>query len=156
NFRSGQRAPLISPPHCGDATTKLTLTPWAAEVPDRIEFAHSAIESGVEAGPCPGSGIPPFDPGAVTGGITANVGSSTPYYVHLERKDTEQEITSYSLVLPRGITGKLAGVPFCPEQDIEAARQNSGVGEAEHPSCPQASQVGRTDTGYGVGDALTY
>ena len=50
----------------------------------------------------------------VAGGVNANVGSYTPYYVHLTRKDTEQEITSYSLVLPKGITGKLAGIPFCP------------------------------------------
>ena len=58
--------------------------------------------------------MPPFAPGAVAGGVNANVGSYTPYYVHLSRKDTEQEITSYSLVLPKGITGKLAGDPLLP------------------------------------------
>jgi hypothetical protein len=156
NFRSGQRAPLISPPHCGAAISTLTLSPWASGVRDKVLTTKSPIESGVDAGPCPAAGTPPFSPGAVTGGVNANVGSYTPYYVHLERKDNEQEITSYSLVLPKGITGKLAGVPFCPEPGIAAARQNSGFGEQEHPSCPAASQVGRTDTGYGVGDALTY
>jgi hypothetical protein len=93
---------------------------------------------------------------AVTGGINSNVNSYTPYYVHITRHDTDQEITSYSLVLPKGITGKLAGVPFCPEADIEASRQNTGFAEEAHPSCPAASQVGRTLTGYGVGPALTY
>ncbi len=155
SFRSGQRAPLISPPRCGAATSTLTLTPWASGVKERALTTSSPIETGVDAGPCP-QGTPPFAPGAVTGGVNANVGSYTPYYVHLERQDTEQEITSYSLVLPKGITGKLAGVPFCPEAAIEAARHNSGVGEEQSPSCPAASQVGRTDTGYGVGDALTY
>jgi hypothetical protein len=154
-FRSGQRAPLVSPPRCGAAVSTLTLTPWASGVKDKVFTTSSPIETGADAGPCP-SGTPPFAPDAVTGGVNANVGSYTPYYVHLERQDTEQEITSYSLVLPKGITGKLAGVPFCPEQSIEAARQNGGFAEAEHPSCPAASQVGRTDTGYGVGDALTY
>jgi hypothetical protein len=156
NFRSGQRAPLISPPHCGAATSTLTLSPWTAEVPDKVLTTNSPIEAGSEAGPCPAAGTPPFNPEAISGGVNANVGSYTPYYVQLSRKDTEQEITSYSLVLPKGITGKLAGVPFCPEQDIAAARANTGFAETAHPSCPAASQVGHTYTGYGVGDALTY
>ncbi len=156
NFRSGQRAPLVSPPYCGQAISRLTLGPWAAGVPDEVGTTDSPIETGVDDGPCPDGSVPPFHPEAVSGGVNANVGSYTPYYVHLIRKDTEQEITSYSLVLPKGITGKLAGIPFCPEANIEAARHNTGVGEEQSPSCPSASQVGRTDTGYGVGAALTY
>ncbi len=155
NFRSGQRAPLVSPPHCGNAASKLILTPWASEVPDRVLDTNSPIEQGSESGPCP-AGTPPFAPEALAGGVNANVGSYTPYYVKLSRRDTEQEITSYSLILPKGITGKLAGVPFCPEAAIEAARHTSGFAETANPSCPAASQVGRTYTGYGVGDALTY
>jgi len=156
NFRSGQRAPLISPPHCGNAISTLILSPWATEVPDKVLTTSSPIEQGSEAGPCPAAGTPPFAPGALTGGVNSNVGSYTPYYVKLSRKDAEQEITSYSLVLPKGITGKLAGVPFCPEAAIAAARANRGFAETASPSCPAASQVGRTYTGYGVGDALTY
>jgi len=156
NFRSGQRAPLISPPACGPANSKLTLTPWAAEVPARVLITDSPIETGVDAGPCPSAGGAPFTPDALTGGVNSNVGSYTPYYVKLSRKDTEQEITSYSLVLPKGITGKLAGVPFCPEANIAAARARRGFAETASPSCPAASQVGHTDTGYGVGNALTY
>ena len=76
--------------------------------------------------------------------------------MRLSRHDTDQEITSYSLNLPKGITGQLAGIPFCPEANIVAARLNGGFNELAHPSCPAASQVGRTETGYGVGDALTY
>jgi hypothetical protein len=156
NFRSGQRAPLISPPHCGGAVTKATMTSWAAGAHTDVSEIASPIETGVDAGPCPAAGTPPFSPGALTGGINSNVGSYTPYYVKLSRKDTEQEITSYSLVLPKGITGKLAGVPFCPEAAIAAARTKRGAAETANPSCPAASQVGHTYTGYGVGNALTY
>ena len=92
----------------------------------------------------------------MAGAYNSNVGSYTPYFVHLTRRDTEQEITSYSLVLPKGITGKLAGIPFCPEAAIAAARSKQGRAETADPSCPAASQVGRTLTGYGVGSALTY
>jgi hypothetical protein len=151
NFRSGQRAPLISPPACGWATTKITMTPWAAGASTKTANSNSPITSGIDFGPCPDGSVPPFAPGAVTGGVNANVGSYTPYYVHLSRKDTEQEITSYSLILPKGITGKLAGIPFCSEAAIEAARHRQGAEETANPSCPAASQVGRTDTGYGVG-----
>jgi hypothetical protein len=85
-----------------------------------------------------------------------NVGSYTPFYLRLSRRDTEQEITSYSMVLPKGITGKLAGIPFCPEAAIAAARVNSGVAETANPSCPKSSEIGRSSSGYGVGSALTY
>jgi hypothetical protein len=156
NFRSGQRAPLVSPPHCGGAVTKATMSPWAQGAPQDISEVPSAIGRGSEDSPCPAAGTPPFAPGALSGGVNSNVGSYTPYYVKLTRKDTEQEITSYSLVLPKGITGKLAGVPFCSEQDIAAARTRRGFAETASPSCPAASQVGHTDTGYGVGKALTY
>ncbi|HUC08640.1 MAG TPA: hypothetical protein VMR96_11195, partial [Solirubrobacterales bacterium] len=37
-----------------------------------------------------------------------------------------------------------------------AARGRSGVAETAQPSCPAASQIGRTVTGYGVGPALSY
>jgi hypothetical protein len=156
NFRTGQRAFLVSPPSCGPARTRTEMTPWSAPETITGEPTDSQIESGIDFGPCPNGSFPPFSPDAITGGVNSNVGSYTPYYVHLTRKDTEQEITSYSLVLPKGITAKLAGVPFCPERDIEAARRNSGTDEKANPSCPPASQVGRTLTGYGVGPALTY
>jgi hypothetical protein len=156
NFRTGQRAFLISPPSCGQAITRTEMTPWSNESTISGTPTSSDISSGIDFGPCPNGSVAPFAPDAITGGVNSNVGSYTPYYVHLTRKDTEQEITSYSLVLPKGITAKLAGVPFCPEQDIEASRRNSGTGEERHPSCPPASQVGRTLSGYGVGPALTY
>ncbi len=155
NFRSGQRAALVSPPRCGLAVTKATMTSWAEGAPQDISEIGSPIGAGAEDAPCP-AGTPPFSPGALAGGVNSNVGSYTPYYVKLSRRDTEQEITSYSLVMPKGITGKLAGVPFCPEAAIAAARQRRGFAETANPSCPAASQVGHTDTGYGVGQALTY
>ncbi len=155
NFRTGQRAFLISPPACGQAITTTEMTPWSNEATISGTPTSSDISSGVDYGPCP-QGTPPASFDALTGGVNSNVNSYTPYYVHLTRHDTDQEITAYSLILPKGITGKLAGVPFCPEAAIEASRHNSGFGEANSPSCPAASQVGRTLTGYGVGPALTY
>jgi hypothetical protein len=156
NLPSGQRAFLVTPPSCGPAVTEIELTPWAQGQPVFNTISSSPIETGIGAGPCPPPGTPPFAPRAVAGAVNSNVGSYTPYFVRLSRSDTEQEITSYSLELPKGITGKLAGIPFCSEAAIGAARGRRGRAEAASPSCPAASQVGRTLTGYGVGSALTY
>jgi hypothetical protein len=156
NFRSGQRAPLITPSFCGPASTTTTMVPWAVGPANASGTNASQIEHGIGGGACPTGAAPPYSPTVVAGGINSNVNSYTPYFIHISRQDTEQELTSYSLILPKGITGKLAGIPFCPEADIEAARHNQGYAEAANPSCPAASQVGRTVSGYGVGSALTY
>jgi len=92
----------------------------------------------------------------LAGAVNSNVNSYTPYFIHIARADTEQEITSYSLVLPEGITGKLAGIPFCPDAAVEAARSKRGTAEERSPSCPAASEIGHVQTGYGVGGSLTY
>jgi hypothetical protein len=154
-FRTGQRAFLVTPPACGPATSTIDLTPWAATAPPIHTTTSTQIKTGIGGGPCP-SGTPPFNPQVNAGGVNSNVNSYTPYFIHIKRSDTEQELTSYSLDLPEGITGKLAGIPFCSDAAIEAARSRRGLAEIAHPSCPAASQVGHIETGYGVGSALTY
>jgi hypothetical protein len=156
NFRAGQRAFLVTPPTCGAAVSSIEMTPWAAQLASTTANSTTQIDAGVNGGPCPSAGPQAFKPQAVAGAYNSNVGSYTPYFVHLIRHDDEQEITSYSLILPKGITGKLAGIPFCPEAAIAASRTRSGRAEAADPSCPETSQVGTTLTGYGVGAALTY
>ncbi len=153
-FRTGQRALLVTPPACGAASTTTDLLPWAGSGAVHATSA-TQINAGVGGGPCP-AGAPPFAPSVVAGGVNSNVNSYTPYFVHIARQDNEAEITSYSLKLPEGITGKLAGIPFCPEAAIAAARANRGFAEAAGPSCPAASEVGHTSSGYGVGNSLTY
>ena len=156
NFREGQRAPMITPSSCGTHYTLIEMTPWVGTAQTARATSESQIERGVGGGPCPAAGAPPFSPQASAGALNSNAGSYTPYFVHLTRQDTEQEITSYSLELPRGISGKLAGIPFCSDAAIARARTRSGAAETADPSCPAASQVGSAVSGYGVGPALTY
>jgi hypothetical protein len=155
HFREGQRAPLITPPTCGAATTEIELTPWQGALAAVQRSFESKIEAGIGGGPCP-AGTPPFAPGAKAGTLNSNAGSYSPFYLHLTRTDSEQEITSYSAQIPPGLLGKLAGIPYCPEAAIEAAKASSGVEETAHPSCPAASQIGHTTSGYGVGSVLAY
>ena len=53
--------------------------------------------------------------------------------------------------LPPGLTAKLAGVRYCPEEAIAAAAANSGAAEAASPSCPAESLVGSASIVTGSG-----
>jgi hypothetical protein len=155
HFREGQHAPLVTPSACGTYYTYTSLTPWLGALGEFHRKAFSTIETGIGGGPCP-VGAVPFEPTAVAGTLNSEAGVYSPFYLGLSRTDSEQEITSYSALLPPGMTANLSGVPFCPDAAIEAARHMSGTEEDEHPSCPAASEIGRTSTGYGVGAALAY
>jgi hypothetical protein len=155
HFREGQRSPLATPGACGAYSTGIDLTPWRAPGTLRHNDSPFTIAAGVGGGPCP-SGIAPFAPAAQAGMLNSNAGSYTPFYLHLTRTDVEQEITSYSTVLPPGLTGKLAGIPYCPDAAIEAAKLRGGFEEAARPSCPAASEIGHTVAGFGLGPVLAY
>jgi hypothetical protein len=155
HFREGQRAPLGTPASCGAYTSSSDLAPWSDESPRRHIESPFQITAGIAGGPCP-AGLPGFAPAAVAGTLNSQAGAYSPFYLHLTRQDTEQEITSYSATMPPGLAAKIAGVPYCPEAAIAAAKRNSGFAETAHPSCPAASQIGRTVAGYGLGAVLSF
>jgi hypothetical protein len=154
-FRAGQRSPLVSPPACGSYATQIDTTAWRSPTEVVSQISPFSLTAGIGAGPCP-SGQAPFTPGASGGSLNANASSYSPFYLHLTRTDGEQEITSYSVSLPPGLLASIAGIPFCSEAQIDAARHQSGAESASSPACPAASRIGRTYTGYGVGSALAY
>jgi hypothetical protein len=88
--------------------------------------------------------------------LNSDAGAYTPFYLHITRSDADQEIISYSAVLPPGLTGNLTGIPFCPETAIQQARTQSGLESTEHPACPETSRIGHTISGFGVGTVLAY
>jgi hypothetical protein len=154
-FREGQRSPLATPPACGGISTEADFVPWRDPSLLRHESLPASISAGVGGGPCP-SGLAPFAPQAKGGMLNSRAGAYTPFYMRLTRNVSEQEIVSYSAQFPPGLLGKIAGVPYCPEAAIEAASRNSGVAERDRPSCPAASLIGHTNSGYGVGSVLAY
>ncbi|HEY0390514.1 MAG TPA: hypothetical protein VGC63_02265 [Solirubrobacterales bacterium] len=155
HFREGQRSPLATPAACGTVQTDASFTPWRDPGLVQRQSLPATITSGVGGGPCP-AGLAPFAPQAKGGTLNSRAGAYSPFYLHLTRRVTEQEIVSYSAQLPPGLLGRIAGVPYCPDAAIEAARANSGVAERDHPSCPAASLIGHTYSGYGVGSVLAY
>lgn len=155
HFREGQRSPLASPDSCGTFHTSIDLTAWRDATLTRHTDSPATIAAGVGGGSCP-SGLAPFAPTALAGSINSNAGSYSPFYLRLARTDVDQEITRYSAQLPPGLLGKIAGVPYCPDAAIEAAKQRSGVVELDNPSCPAAALIGHTYSGYGLGSVLSY
>ncbi len=160
HFREGARAPLVTPAVCGSHTAISNLAPWAFPSKPLSKASAFAIESGPDHGPCPTGGLPPFRPGLLAYPTNPVAGAFSPFYVHISRTDAEQEITHFSIKLPPGMVGKLAGIPFCSDAAIAQAKARTGIhgGEEElsGPSCPAASEVGTSFAGAGVGDVLVY
>ena len=155
NFREGQRSPLATPSSCGTYASELAAAPWRDPTFVLHESSSFTLSAGVGGGPCP-QGLAPFTPQSEAGTLNSNASAYSPFYLHLTRTDPEQEITTYSAALPPGLLGKIAGVPFCSEADIEAAKLQTGAESATNPACPAASLIGHTYTGYGVGATLSY
>jgi len=166
-FRPGGRAPLVTPTACGNYDIVAQFTPWSAQDPDNpapnevvTRTSSFSVDRGVDGGACPSGGVPPFHPGLLAGTTNNAAGHYSPFNVRLTRNDGEQEFTNFSIKLPPGVIGKLAGIPFCPDAAIAAAKArtgaNGGQEELDNPSCPAASQVGKTLVGAGVGSLLTY
>jgi hypothetical protein len=159
HFREGTRSPLASPPLCGTYNASAVLYPSSGGDPLTTTSAFSIVV-GPESGPCPSGGTPPFHPGLEAGTLNNAAGRYSPFYTRLSRNDSEQEITHFSIKLPPGVIGKLAGIPYCSDAQIAQATARTGPHggqeELEAPSCPAASEVGHSLAGAGVGPSLAY
>ena len=153
-FHQGATSPLVSPPACGSYTTLAELTPWSAPFEPRFSSSTLQIEQGVHGGPCPSGGTPPLAPAVIAGTGSNAAGAYSPFYLRIAREDGEQELTRFSTVMPPGLTGNLSGIPFCPDDAVEAARSRTGQAELAEPSCPAASRLGHTIVEAGVGGVL--
>jgi hypothetical protein len=160
SFRQGQRSPLITPPACGEYTVSALLYPYSVPNNPVQEQSSFQITQGPEGLPCPSGGVPPFHPALEAGTVNNAAGTYSPFYTRITRRDSEQEITHFSIKLPPGVSGKLAGIPECSDAGIAAAkgreREGGGGEEEASPSCPKASEVGHSLVGSGVGNVLAY
>jgi hypothetical protein len=153
-FRSGPRAALVNPAFCGTQSITAHMSSWAQpETPVDLSSTYQVTE-GANGAPCPVGGALAFNPGLVAGTLNNVAGSYGPLGLRITRNDGEQEITGFASTLPPGLTANLSGVPFCPEAAIALARGKTGAREEMEPSCPVASQIGRTIAEAGVGGTL--
>jgi hypothetical protein len=155
-LREGPRAPLITPQTCGSYTTAVTLTSYANPSSPVVRTAPFTISSGAGGGQCASSEAQlPNKPTFEAGTTTPLGGSYSPFVLKVSRSDGEQRFSSVVTDLPQGLTGKLAGIPYCSEAQIAAAQgrtaDGDGARELSSPSCPSASQVGVVNVAAGAG-----
>jgi uncharacterized repeat protein (TIGR01451 family) len=132
-FFGGPRAPLSVPAGCGIYTSTAVLTGWSGKtVSSTSTFRVSGDGHG---GPCG----PVFAPKISAGTTNVHAGRTTSLAVRLTRADSDQDFSYVRVDTPRGVTGKIAGVPLCPDA-------NATLG-----TCPAASRIGTVLTGAGAG-----
>jgi hypothetical protein len=158
-FRSGPRAPLVSPPTCGKQTIGVEVASYAQ--PQNPVDASSVYEvtEGPNGTPCPPEASKrPFHPSFSGGTLSRVAGAYSPFLFRLARGDDEQELSQVTTVLPRGLLAKIAGIPACSDQAIASISTAEGAGAQElaHPACPAASRIGTVSAGLGAGPGPNY
>jgi hypothetical protein len=148
-FKSGARAPLITPRECGTYSIESDLYPWARPTVPVHTTSSFKVTQGPDGKPCPSGNQ--FDPSFEAGTLTPIAGSYSPLIVNASRPDGSEPLTGLKLDLPQGLVGKLAGIPYCPDSALAAAAGKSGQAELASSSCPSASKVGTVDVAAGAG-----
>jgi hypothetical protein len=153
SFFGGPHASLTNPATCGTYAITSTLTPWSApQTPAVISKSAFEVTSGPNGGACAASvDRQPNSPSFEAGTVSPFAGTYSPFVLHLRREDGSQQLKGLDLTLPPGLTGRLAGVPYCSEQALALAATRDGRYEGAHPDCPSASQVGTVDVAAGAG-----
>jgi hypothetical protein len=158
-FRSGPRAPLVSPPTCGTQTIGIEVASYAQPQKPVDASNHYEVTEGPNGTPCPpDSPRRPFSPRFSGGTLNPVAGAYSPFLFRLSRDDNEQELSQVTTVLPPGLVAKIAGVSLCPDQAINSISTAEGAGAQElaHPACPASSQIGSVSAGLGAGPGPNY
>ncbi len=151
-LKGGPWASLATPTSCGKYETSSTLVPWSTPgTPDAHPTASFDVGSGPNGTACPSStAARPFAPTMTAGTASSAAGHSSPFNLHIDRPDGDQELSSLEATLPKGLAAKFAGVPYCPEAALATAATRTGTAEQANPSCP-ASRIGSVTVGAGPG-----
>ena len=142
DFDDGAKAVLTSPPTCGPNTTNGNLKPYSGNTAATPTDAFTLTKA-PGGGPCAKTmASRPFAPAFSTRAKSAVAGAFSPFAIHVSRNPGQQEVKGVDVTLPAGITGKLKGVPYCPQKAIDQAAKRPGASEAKNASCPDKSQIG--------------
>ena len=158
NLFAGPHASLKTPEACGQHVTSATLTPWTAPEAATAERSSSfSLSNGPDGGGCTQAGpAAPNQPSFVGGSTDSRAKAFSPFTFKLARADGTQQLKALDLTLPKGLLGRLAGIPYCSDASLAAAADRSGRAEQGSPSCPSASRVGSVEVGAGAGATPLY
>jgi hypothetical protein len=147
----GSKDVLTSPPICSTTGTS-RFEPWAR--PGELKPVSSTVTLSTDptGGACPKTMAErKFAPTYTSRTDSTKAGTYSPLRVRIGRTDGQQELKLVDVTLPKGLVGKLAGIPYCPETAIAAAASKSGAAESANPSCPEKSFLGTATTASGTG-----
>ena len=153
DFDDGPKAVLSSAMICDPNSATAAMTPWSGN-PAATPSAKIVFADAPGGGPCPKTlGERPFGPSFDAKPQGAKAGAFSPVSLNVVRSDGQQEVKGADITLAPGMTGKLAGIPYCPEAAIAAAAGSAGEAEKASSSCPAQSQVGTATVTSGTGPA---
>jgi hypothetical protein len=138
HFFGGSRAPLATPALCGSYTTTASISPWSGNEPINASSTFD-ITSGPNGTSC--AAPLPFSPSLTAGTTSIQAGGFTPFTMTVSREDGQQNIKSFQLHMPPGLSGLLNGVKLC------------GEAEADAGACGPESLIGETTVSVGLGGA---
>jgi hypothetical protein len=142
NFKSGPRAPIMTPTTCGTfaATSDLTPTSKAGTGPEGEPIAGDPDAISTDSVTIEGCKPTTFGPSFVSGGANAQAGAYTPFTLTLSRNsDEEAAPRTISMTMPAGLSGMLSNVALCGEP------------QASQGGCSQASRIGHVTVTFGDG-----
>jgi hypothetical protein len=150
----GDHAVLTSPPVCSSESTS-KLEPYARPGTNAEPKSTVTLTGDPTGGDCPKSMAErKFTPTYKAKTDSTKAGAYSPLHVLIAKRNGEQELKVVNVTLPKGLTGKLAGIPYCSDEAIAAAAAKSGKDEEASASCPAASQIGNVTTNSGTGTPL--
>jgi hypothetical protein len=149
----GAKAVLTSPSTCTSEATG-QMEPWARP------GTSTGVASSIKLSTDPGGGACPtslaarkFVPSYSAASDSTAAAKYSPFHVHIGRTDGQQELKVVNVTLPKGLVGRLAGIPYCSDAAIAAAETSSGRNQLAHPSCEPNSAIGSVTTTTGTGAA---
>lgn len=154
HFFGGDKGVLTSPSICGPNTTTTDFTPWSGHNDKNTPTTTTPMSTEPGGGSCPTSlGARKFAPTYSATSASTAAGKYSPFDVKIARTDGQQELKAVNVTLPKGLVGRLAGIPYCSDASIAAAAASSGVAQQKSPSCSSESAIGTVMTQSGTGNA---
>ncbi|HEX6602034.1 MAG TPA: hypothetical protein VF030_05280, partial [Solirubrobacterales bacterium] len=148
---NGGKDVLTSPPICSSQSTS-QFEPWARPGEQKPVNSTVTLSTDPSGGACPATMAQrKFAPDFLANTASKEAGAYSPFHFRLWRADGQQELKVIDVTLPKGLSAKLAGIPYCPEGAIAAAAGRSGAAERSNPSCSGDSYIGKVITRSGSG-----
>jgi hypothetical protein len=150
-FDSGN-AVLTSPPTCAVSETTSVMEPWSTPASTKTPSSKFTLTTQPGGGTCSQTMAGrPFAPAYTAKTDSTTAAAKSPFRVHIARPDGQQELKVVDVTLPKGLTGKLAGLQYCSETALASAASATGRSVLAKPACPDKSFLGTADTTAGTG-----